>query len=266
MHYMRLIVRFLILFYVLAYVTLYNQSKYPSTINGFMGLDTWENLAHSYPMDLRPSISKPLDLVKSTFPDGDCDLLDLGCGPGTHTIRLANLCRSVTALDFSKSMLSVLAHHLDTYNIKNVNPVHSDYRSFSSGSFDAVLSCYCVGMYSMEGIQVMDGFVRKLGIFIGPTNPQGSLEHRFVESLGLIPKRSFDTLDVLPYLEGKYQVSIEHFTEPRIQKTRESAFRRCLVLTDRSEESVTILKDNFNRFPDDWVCAERDVMMVSWTK
>jgi len=56
-------------------------------------------------------------------PKPDWHVLDVGCGPGTLAIPLAKCVASVTALDFSETMLDILKKRCKAEGVTNVTPV-----------------------------------------------------------------------------------------------------------------------------------------------
>jgi glycine/sarcosine N-methyltransferase len=75
---------------------------------------------------------------------GIATALDAGCGTGFHSLLLARLGVSVTALDVSGEMLGLLERHANEMDLR-VRVVRSDFRDLGSaapGPFDAV---FCMG-------------------------------------------------------------------------------------------------------------------------
>ena len=58
-------------------------------------------------------------------------VLDVGCGSGMYTIRLAQQAASVTALDISDEMLRILMHDAAAQGLENIRPVCSDWQHFA---------------------------------------------------------------------------------------------------------------------------------------
>jgi SAM-dependent methyltransferase len=58
-------------------------------------------------------------------------VLDVGCGSGMYTIRLAQLAASVTALDISDEMLRILMQDAAAQGLANIRPVLSDWEHFT---------------------------------------------------------------------------------------------------------------------------------------
>ena len=60
-------------------------------------------------------------------------VLDVGCGSGMYTIRLAQQAASVTALDISDEMLRILMQDAAAQGLANIRPVLSDWEHFAPG-------------------------------------------------------------------------------------------------------------------------------------
>jgi ubiquinone/menaquinone biosynthesis C-methylase UbiE len=80
----------------------------------------------------------------------DARVLDLGCGGGHVSFRLAPLVREVVAYDLSPAMLSVVKAEADRRGLSNIvtceGPVER--LPFEAGSFDLVLSRYSAHHWS----------------------------------------------------------------------------------------------------------------------
>jgi len=71
-------------------------------------------------------------------------ILDVACGPGTLTLTAAPTVKSVQSLDFSKSMLEILAQKIEETNVQNVELTCRDGQSlpYEDNSFDAGFSLF----------------------------------------------------------------------------------------------------------------------------
>lgn len=54
----------------------------------------------------------------------DETVLDIGCGPGTFALPLAQQCLAVYALDYSEGMLAQLSKFQQQLNLSNITPLH----------------------------------------------------------------------------------------------------------------------------------------------
>ena len=58
----------------------------------------------------------------------DMKVLDIGCGPGKHTLPMAQEVGRVTALDISEKMLDYLEQNMKSTNIMNIDPINLDWK------------------------------------------------------------------------------------------------------------------------------------------
>jgi ubiquinone/menaquinone biosynthesis C-methylase UbiE len=65
-------------------------------------------------------------IIREVKPTKDMEALDFGCGTGLVTLRLQPLVRSITAVDNSQGMLTVLQDKLRKQGLTNVNPLLVD--------------------------------------------------------------------------------------------------------------------------------------------
>lgn len=63
-------------------------------------------------------------LLEKIAIDEDETVLDIGCGPGTFALPLAQQCRAVYALDYSEGMLAQLSKFQQQLNLSNITPLH----------------------------------------------------------------------------------------------------------------------------------------------
>lgn len=108
-----------------------------------MGLNIYANTARFY--DIGNKIIKydyDIDFYKS-FVDSHTDVLEIGCGTGRVTIPLLEKCKSITAMDLSRSMLDILVNKIDSLDNdkKNkINTLRGDMTNFSlNKKYDLVI-------------------------------------------------------------------------------------------------------------------------------
>ncbi|MCJ2164848.1 MULTISPECIES: class I SAM-dependent methyltransferase [unclassified Pseudodesulfovibrio] len=68
-------------------------------------------------------------------------VLDVGCGSGMYTIRLAREARRVTALDISQQMLDFLRQDAVTQGLDNIDYVRSEWMDFQSDATYDIVFC-----------------------------------------------------------------------------------------------------------------------------
>jgi ubiquinone/menaquinone biosynthesis C-methylase UbiE len=75
--------------------------------------------------------------------DSNDIVLDVGCGEGTSTIRLAKSCKAITGVDYSQTLINQAAQKKSGIDFK-VNDVLELDKLFPEAKFDAVVSIRCL--------------------------------------------------------------------------------------------------------------------------
>ncbi|MFY1111870.1 MAG: class I SAM-dependent methyltransferase [Methanosarcinaceae archaeon] len=99
----------------------------------------------------------------------DSRVLDIGAGPGTLAIPLAEKVDHVTAVEPADGMVSVLRENIEAYGIENINCVHKDWEAVDSetdlyGPYDVVFASYSLGMKDIRAsirkmMEVSSGYI-----------------------------------------------------------------------------------------------------------
>jgi len=99
----------------------------------------------------------------------DSRVLDIGAGPGTLAIPLAEKVAHVTAVEPADGMVSVLRENIEAYGIENINCVHKDWEAVDSetdlyGPYDVVFASYSLGMKDIRAsirkmMEVSSGYI-----------------------------------------------------------------------------------------------------------
>ncbi|MDR1608331.1 MAG: methyltransferase domain-containing protein [Deltaproteobacteria bacterium] len=95
-------------------------------------------------------------------------ILDVGCGTGMYTLRLAQEAREVTALDFSEAMLDFLREDSKKLNLKNIEIIYSDWRSAKLvGDYDIIFCSMCPAMGLEGGLDKLIAQKKAQVVYIG---------------------------------------------------------------------------------------------------
>lgn len=90
------------------------------------GSADWDKKAAAFAA--RNTSSPYVELILQRLPlDKTMSILDAGSGPGTLSIPLARLVRSVTALDYSRGMLDVLEKLSREQGLDNITTIHASW-------------------------------------------------------------------------------------------------------------------------------------------
>ncbi|MCB1215043.1 MAG: class I SAM-dependent methyltransferase [Deltaproteobacteria bacterium] len=114
-------------------------------------VESWDLVAEGYTQDLdwamTPFSLKAIEVANLT---PESRVLDIACGPGTLTLKVAPYVRQVDALDFSKEMLSLLINSIKNKNITNIKIHQADahHLPFKDQQFDAVFSMFGIMVFS----------------------------------------------------------------------------------------------------------------------
>ncbi|MGI9536692.1 MAG: class I SAM-dependent methyltransferase [Desulfocapsaceae bacterium] len=85
----------------------------------------------------------------------DVSVLDVGCGPGTLALPIAEQVRQVTALDYSQGMLELLNERAEQKGIDNIRTVHcgweDDWSEFDIGPHSLVIASRSMNIPDLAG-------------------------------------------------------------------------------------------------------------------
>ena len=90
-------------------------------------------------------------LIKNGYLDKNCTILDAGCGAGNYALSLAKYCKSVTAMDYSSSMLELCKTKSKELDIMNMSYQLEDINQYDKADeYDGVFACLNPSTYSPE--------------------------------------------------------------------------------------------------------------------
>ncbi|MFA6102678.1 MAG: class I SAM-dependent methyltransferase [Victivallaceae bacterium] len=101
--------------------------------------------------------------------DSNMQVMDFGCGTGNVAVRLSPLVGTITAVDSSAGMISMLEKKLAGSDLKNIKPFLAEFDedNFRNASFDLIYSC--MTFHHIEDIEHV------LRLFYKMLNPCGYL-------------------------------------------------------------------------------------------
>ncbi|MGE4266799.1 MAG: class I SAM-dependent methyltransferase [Deferribacterales bacterium] len=107
--------------------------------------DFWDNKAQTFPRYETKEDNYEAEMLGKIKRMGvvfkDADILDVGCGSGMYTIRIAKEAKSVTATDISGEMLRILNEDAKDNGVDNIVTVHTDWKGFSTDRKYDVVFC-----------------------------------------------------------------------------------------------------------------------------
>lgn len=121
-------------------------------------------------------------------PEPDWTVLDMGCGPGTLALPLANRVAHITAADFSQGMLDTVAKECAVRGIVNVTTKklawEDDWQAAEIGMHDVVIASRSLVAEDLrEAILNLDTRARKK-VFISTIVNDGPFDRRVFEAVG----------------------------------------------------------------------------------
>ncbi len=115
--------------------------------------EAWDKKSTSFAARHRRSLFASL-LVEHLPLKSDSTVLDIGSGPGTLALPMAQKCRSVTALDFSSQMLTLLKEQASLDGINNIRTVHcsweEDWERHDIAPHDITIAARSLGVDDVE--------------------------------------------------------------------------------------------------------------------
>ena len=102
-------------------------------------------------------------------------VLDVGCGSGMYTIRLAQQAAMVTALDISEEMLRILMQDAAAQGLANIRPVLSDWQHFAPAErFQIVFASMTPALTDDAAREKLHAYALEQVVFIGFTERKPS--------------------------------------------------------------------------------------------
>ncbi|WP_373073060.1 class I SAM-dependent methyltransferase [Sulfurimonas sp.] len=109
----------------LGFASLYSQQMDVSTFKGKNSED-WDKRANSMNNNVHNSIYTKTFIDKIDTSDAD-SLLDVGCGPGTISLAIADKLSNVYALDYSSGMLDCVEKNCEEKKIDNISTINKSW-------------------------------------------------------------------------------------------------------------------------------------------
>ncbi len=169
----------------------------------------WNGRANSFARhaDRSPYVD---DFLERLAPEPTWSVLDVGCGAGTLALPLAKRVRTITAVDFSDAMLSLLTEQCQKNSITNVQTCNiaweDDWDGAGIGIHDVVISSRSLVPYDLRAaIEKLNGHARHR-VVITTIVGDGPFDPRILAALGKTREPRPDYIYVLNLL---YQMHIQ---------------------------------------------------------
>lgn len=131
----------------------------------------YERVAHIWPRLDGNASDVSASVIETLLANGvigpDRSVLDLGCGPGTLSIPMAEVGCHVTALDNSLAMIEQLRARSRLKKALQINEEHRDWLSFAPpNSFDVVLAGCFPDVLNSSGLRRMESWCRSFCVLV----------------------------------------------------------------------------------------------------
>jgi SAM-dependent methyltransferase len=135
----------------------------------------WDKKAPSFSSrnQSSPFVSQVLDLIPLT---ASSTVLDIGCGPGTLALPIADRVKSVTAVDYSSGMLSTLTDLASQAGIQNIRTVQAswedEWQSLGIGQHDITLASRSLAVADLrDALQRLDRYASSFVFIVDRISP-----------------------------------------------------------------------------------------------
>ena len=201
------------------------------------------------------------------------EVIDLGCGAGAYTLRLARLARQVTALDISPGMLGRVREQAEEQRLTNITCICKDWMDYPrENRFDIAFCSLTPALSSEEAFDKLCEQISSEKIYIGFAGP---MQAHVLEGLfALYDKRWSSNNKFDPVIHKwlkKHNIAhtiYRHQGEWLTERNHKEMVDNCVdVLTASSlEPDIKQIEDYIERFrkEDDLYisCTDYDVEMV----
>ena len=154
------------IFYIKSYIVGENMIK---------DKDFWNKRARSFPghRDGDTYQAKVLEIIEKNGVSFDgLTVLDLGCGSGAYSIRLAKKAKILTALDISDGMLENLKKSAEENGIKNIEYINADWSEyFPDKKFDIIFASLTPALKDENSVEKVINYSKKWFINIVFASP-----------------------------------------------------------------------------------------------
>jgi len=135
-------------------------------------MNKWDEKAKNYARystcanSFEASVMEVLNKLEIDFKNKS--VLDVGCGTGVYTLKIAQLATSVIGIDFSKKMLEVLNGGAKKLNIKNLKTYHSTWDDYDLNNqiYDIAICTMSPAVKTQEQLEKFDKSA-KTKIYLG---------------------------------------------------------------------------------------------------
>jgi SAM-dependent methyltransferase len=201
-------------------------------------LDRWKKKSASYPRYNSSEEVIEAEIVRSMKKAGidfsGRTVLDVGCGTGVYTIRVAKEAKHVTGVDISKEMLEILEQDAAANGCDNLDILISPWDTFDAGGkkWDIVLSTMTPAVQLPEDYQKVRDSAKEAVIYLGWGGKRDVEPIKYIVGKSQVKPRVFNnSQNMRKWLE---ESGIEFYSE---------VFDEVRTKTMSFEEAVTYCQD-----------------------
>jgi SAM-dependent methyltransferase len=159
----------------------------------------WNSRASSFARHTRTSVYAQ-NFIRYMNPEPQWSVLDVGCGPGTLAIPLAGKVHSVTAIDFSKSMIAILRDTCSAEGLTNIDAREisweDDWDAAGIGDHDVAIASRSLVVDDLETAILKLAKKARHKVYLSSLVGDGPSDRRIFEAIGRDLDRGPDFLCV----------------------------------------------------------------------
>ena len=202
-------------------------------------------------------------------------VLDMGAGPGTLAIPLAQRVQRVTAVDFSEEMLTSLAERATQAGLTNIEIINGswedDWSLLGIGCYDLVIASRALTVDDLRAALVkLNACAREL-VVIGDRVGDGPFDPALFAAVGreFVPGPDYIyTVNVLYQMGIHARVDFIDIHEPKVYESRQAAIDSCAwmlhKMTPDEEEALDRYFDSILRPNADGTWAMARQVQPKW--
>jgi SAM-dependent methyltransferase len=147
----------------------------------------WNQRAASFAKHTKTS-GYARNFLRFMNPEPNWSVLDIGCGPGTLAVPLSGLVRSVTAIDFSDAMISILDKRCWEEGVTNIATLvlgwEDDWEPSGIRKHDVAIASRSLVVEDIEAAVIKLDCMARQKVFITSLVGDGPCDRRIFEAIG----------------------------------------------------------------------------------
>jgi SAM-dependent methyltransferase len=199
----------------------------------------WNKRAPAFAAHARHKSDYPKQFIDMLQPQQHWHVLDVGCGPGTIAIDLADQVASITALDFSEAMLGILSATCAEKKITNIRAAKAcwddDWQAMGIQPHDVVIASRSLAVDDLRAaLSKLNRFATRR-VCISAMVGQGPFDRRIVEAAGRPFRPGPDYIYILNLLHRMGIYARLDFTVHPVNRTfadHQDALEECRWMID----------------------------------